>query len=162
MPGIGPGTVEVLNAQEQESVVLIKPTVEELVISKINSMRENNLTVDQQERLVYLRAKIQEKFTVLVRKYYGLSIEQIKEFSEKEIPIIFDMVYKKAKKTSLLWKIFFCIPIMGWIPASIVSADTRLQMGGTWPDSMEFTIRTKEIKKMLGQNFDPAKIILGK
>lgn len=129
--------------------------IEEQVFAKISNMRQSNLTTEQTNQIRHLKNIVRECFTVLNSNYFGLSREQIFEFSDKELEALFGLIYKRAAKTSFYVKIFFYgVPIIGWF-SYFVQGSTNPPMSYTFA----FTDSTRKLKKMLGDSFNPVTVI---
>ncbi|OGM99541.1 MAG: hypothetical protein A3B91_01975 [Candidatus Yanofskybacteria bacterium RIFCSPHIGHO2_02_FULL_41_29] len=121
-------------------------TVKEEVISKLNLMKQNNLTANQVRRIKYLKGQIWQLFYELTESYFGIDNQQIRELTDQELEALVSIVIKRAQKTSRILKVLCVVTIIG----SVFINDS---------DNVLFTKYVRELKKMLGSDFDLVKIL---
>ena len=163
--------MSIASATQETTESLIKPAnVQEQLLAKVAKLREENLKAEEEYRIKNAEAmkeelietfyKIYRKqfiacFGNLSKSYFGVKKEQILGMSDPEIETLFLLVLKQATRTNFRWKIFcWCVPIVGWILApTIFDSDSKTH---------GLVSSTRELKKALGDNFNPVKIIRDK
>ena len=122
--------------------------IREQTLGKLAYMRWDNLTEKQKMKIANLERTLFHCFDSLVWKYFGIDHRQTLELSDDEINVLFNLIYRRAKKTSVLMKILgYGIPVVGWF----LILDTSM--------TIPFVNSTRELEKMLGNTLNPAKII---
>lgn len=132
---------------------LVKPAnIQEQLLGKIGEMRQNNLTAKQKQNIQeYIKEysdDLRKSFERLTWKRFGISESQIQELSDQELGALFLLVYERAKKSSICHKILFYSTFV-WIIAFPCKP----------PDSVLLTNCTRKLRSILGNGFNPVKLI---
>ena len=127
---------------------LIKLTLREETLKKIAYMKNNNLTVAQlNEAKSYC-----ETFTYRCSILYGLSKEQLREFTDEQLIELGKVLWEGDSKIVVRENILFAlIPILGWL----VWLTVKLDSGGTQAKKQFDLYRKIKIDK--NKNFFPIK-----
>lgn len=105
---------------------LIKPTPREELMAKIADMQNNNLTEAQIDR-AQSYCKI---FTDQCRAVYGLSKQQLREFTNEQLIELGEILFERDRKTVKHHNVLFiCIPFFGWCAKLMIWSD-----GGTYTE----------------------------
>ncbi|MBI2676455.1 MAG: hypothetical protein HYX21_00665 [Candidatus Yanofskybacteria bacterium] len=140
-----------LNSQPQQTLELVKHTPKEQLLGRVEHMQKNNLTAVQINRIKDLKFKTMYYFKELTERYFGLSREQILQLPDKELEVLFALVYKRARRASVYTKIqLLLIPIFGWI----FLAFTYYEGERSFP-AIRFISSLCKIKKIMGHEFNP-------
>lgn len=148
--------------QVQETLALVKHNANEQLLTRVEEMKRDRLAVEQEERAIenakneleFIKVEIGYSLRSLVMKYFGLTKDQVLELSDQELETLFDVVFKRARKTAVYMKILgTCIPIFGWL--YIYPAVSRISQSY----SVNLTYYLGKIKRILGDKFNQVEVI---
>jgi len=128
-----------------ETEALIRPTAKEEVLRKISQLKQKNLTAERMSNIESLMISIKVSFISLADHYFGLDCGQMRELPDQELEALFLIVTERAGRTSIILKISGLRII-----ASILEE---------CPRTVRFTDSVHKLKKILGNDFDPVKIL---
>jgi len=130
-----------------ETLALVKPTVHEQVLSKLENMKRDNLTAVQLEKLAFLKDRIKYYFLKLTLTHFGLSEQQVSRLSDQELDVLFTLVSERARRKLIYIKVLWItIPFFSWVVTCNLPTVT-------------FTSYLSKVKKILGNKFDVVKLI---
>lgn len=134
---------------EEVASALVSQTDHEKMVSKLQNMILNNLTAKQQKDLSKHRAYFIEHFIELSYILFGLSRNQLREFSDNELIMLEKLIRRKAKLRAIISQVFiFGIPIFGWIIGMICDEEGELH-------SWSYLHHGKYLKKAHGKDYFP-------
>ena len=132
-------------------------TAKEEVLGKISQLKQEILTArrikeieelrqSEEIKVKNLKRKMRNLFLDLVFKYFSVDETRIMTLSDREVEQLFSLVCERASKTYHRLVLLWLIPPFGWV---ILAAS----------EAVEFIRSTPKLKKMLGSDFDPVKIL---
>lgn len=145
---------------------LVKPsTIQEQLLGKISEMRQEieqeNLTKEHGAKVEHMIRSFGYTFESLVWKYFKINKQKIQKLSDQELNTLFALVSERAGIKAPYIKFgvysFLFISIIGWsaLLPMILSDDSGISMGNT----LDFINLQRKLRKILGDDFDPIKII---
>lgn len=136
-------TAAAVVCQTDQSGALITQNAKDQLLSKIDNMQKKGMTGEQ----VDLMKNVRSCFEQLNLRRFSLSPEQVLELSDDEIRVLFNIVFDWAKKKEKKWLFLRLLPPL----ILFLSFDNSLVL--------DFFKTTRRLQRMLGNRFDPAKIV---
>lgn len=133
------------------STQLIENTPKEQILAKINEMRQKNITAKQKAEINDLEIRIGKSFSNLTTKYFGIDEGQTQQLSDHELQALFAIVRERAHEEAIRVRIWCIISIFGMMPLYLEQPSPF--------KTINLTNAVTKLKKMLGDSFDPVKII---
>lgn len=106
-----------LATQDQQSLVLPnEQNRREVLLTKINGLKTNNLTAKEKENLDELMHDISFLFMKLCWSKLGVSTNQLKNLAQSDLEELGLLIYEKSRITALIQTLgLILFPIGGWI-----------------------------------------------
>ena len=146
-------TTALATQSDMTSEILVKPAnIQEQLLGKICGMRHKNLAAGQIFDIKNLSRRVGVTFSRLVKQYFGIDKEQILELSDQELEALFIVVCKRASRTALYLKVFFAVPVVGWVYCLFEFSDSS-------SNTLTFTRAIRKLKKIIGSNFNSVEIL---
>lgn len=146
---------------------LIANTNQEEALLQIRSMRNENITAVQHSQIENTERILYISFFWLCRTKYGLSREQLLEFSDDKIEALAEGMCRYSQKRAvveiaLLWIFGLLIPIGGW--AFLLTAGVLYfegEEGIPWLKYFNYRSPCNKLRKILGDKYFSATRLRG-
>lgn len=109
-------TIENIQEKVANGQSLILPTRREILLTKLNSFKTNNLNAKELGACQILIRKTSVLLAMLCWSKLGVSGKQLKKLEPQDLNELAEIIYEQSKMPALIQTgILACVPIIGWI-----------------------------------------------